>query len=49
MLHGRQGQIWLDGRPVMDDGLWLDKAYDVLNRGWKSVPVDERPEYWKNY
>jgi aminopeptidase len=49
MLWGKQGKIYLDGRPVMEDGLWLAKDYDVLNRGWKAVPAGERPEYWKNF
>lgn len=49
MLHGKQGRIYLDGRMIMDDGKWLDKKYDVLNRGWQSVPKAERPDYWKNY
>ena len=49
MLWGKQGKIYLDGRPVMDDGLWLAKEYDVLNRGWKAVPVAERPDYWRKY
>ncbi len=49
MLWGKQGKIHLDGRPVMDDGLWLAKDYDVLNHGWKAVPAGERPEYWKKY
>jgi aminopeptidase len=47
MLYGKHGKIWLDSKLMMDDGLWLDEEYDVLNRGWKSIPVGERPEYWK--
>lgn len=49
LLRGKQGCIWLDDRKVMDDGKWLDPAYDVLNRGWATVPVEERPDQWKDF
>lgn len=49
MLHGKGGCIYLDDRKVMDNGQWLDPRYDVLNRGWESLPRKERPAYWKNY
>ena len=32
---------------AMDHGQWLDKKYDVLNRGWAALPEDQRPEYWR--
>ncbi|MFN3828036.1 MAG: aminopeptidase [Micavibrio sp.] len=49
MLHGKEGCIYLDGRKIMDNGQWLDQKYDILNRGWESVPRDQRPDYWKDY
>lgn len=49
MLYGKEGKIYLDDRLVMDDGVWLDAKYDVLNRGWAAIPKDERPDYWKDY
>jgi aminopeptidase len=49
MLKGRNGKIFLDGRQIMDNGLWLDPKYDVLNRGWEALPRDQRPDYWKDY
>jgi len=49
MLRGRGGKIYLDDRLVMDNGLWLDPRYKVLNEGWKAIPKNVRPEYWKNY
>ena len=48
MLFGKQGRIYLDGRMVMADGLWIDPRYDILNRGWAAVPREERPEYWRD-
>lgn len=48
MLHGKEGKIYLDGRMIMDNGSFLDPKYDVLNRGWEAVPVEERPEYWRD-
>ena len=47
MLHGKEGRIYLDDRLVMDNGQWLDKKYDVLNRGWAALPEDRRPPYWR--
>jgi aminopeptidase len=47
MLHGKEGAILLDGRAVMEDGKFIDPKYDVLNRGWAAVPVEERPEHWR--
>ncbi len=49
MLQGKDGRIYLDGRLIMDHGLWLDPQYDILNRGWEAVPENERPAYWKDY
>ncbi len=49
MLHGKDGRIELDGRAIMENGQWLDQKYDVLNRGWESIPVEQRPDYWKDY
>jgi aminopeptidase len=49
MLYGKEGKIYLDDRLVMDNGVWLDPKYDVLNRGWASIDKDDRPEYWKDY
>lgn len=43
------GNMYIDGRPVMENGLYLDPAYDVFNRGWAAVPRDERPDYWKDH
>lgn len=47
MLYGKEGRIYLDGRLVMDNGMWVDKKYDVLNRGWAAVPKEKRPLYWQ--
>lgn len=49
MLHGKNGCIYLDERKVMDNGQWVDPAYDVLNRGWEALPKKDRPVYWKAY
>jgi len=49
MLHGKEGCIYLDDRKIMDNGKWIDPAYDVLNRGWAAVPSAERPAYWQDY
>jgi aminopeptidase len=43
------GNMYLDDTIVMKDGVFLDPELDVLNRGWNAVPVDERPEQWKDY
>lgn len=48
MLYGKGGTITLDGRAVMKDGLWIGDAYDVLNRGWAAIPVEQRPKYWQS-
>jgi len=47
MLYGKKGQIILDGVPIMVDGIFLDPALDVLNRGWQAVPFDQRPPAWQ--
>jgi len=31
----------------MVDGIFLDPALDVLNRGWQAVPFDQRPPAWQ--
>lgn len=49
MLYGKEGKIYLDDRLVMDDGVWLDEKYDVLNRGWDAIDKADRPDYWKDY
>ncbi len=49
MLYGRGGKMYLDGALYMDDGVFLDPALDVLNRGWAAVPVEHRPDRWKDY
>ncbi|QQG37058.1 MAG: aminopeptidase [Micavibrio aeruginosavorus] len=49
LLHGKGGCIYLDDRKIMDNGVWISKKYDVLNRGWESIPRDKRPDYWKDY
>jgi len=43
------GDMYLDGQAVMKDGKFLDPELDVLNRGWNAVPVEERPDRWKDY
>lgn len=47
MLVGKEGRIYLDDRLVMDNGKWLDKKYDVLNRGWEALPAAKRPAWAK--
>lgn len=47
MLYGKGGKIILDGTPIMENGLFLDPALDVLNRGWRAVPFDQRPAEWQ--
>ncbi|GEM_PF-596789 len=49
MLIGKQGQIILDGTPIMKDGKFLAPELAVLNEGWAALPVNQRPAYWKNY
>ena len=48
MLYGKQGCMFIDGRKVMENGLFLNPAYDVFNRGWAAVPEADRPAYWKS-
>lgn len=47
MLYGKGGKIILDGVPIMENGVFLDPALDVLNRGWQAVPFDQRPAEWQ--
>ncbi|MFA7457237.1 MAG: aminopeptidase, partial [Micavibrio sp.] len=49
MLYGHGGKMYLDGELYMDDGVFLDPALDVLNRGWAAVPAEDRPARWKDY
>lgn len=49
LLHGKGGCIYLDNRQIMDNGVWINPKYDVLNRGWESIPRDKRPAYWRDY
>lgn len=49
MLYGHEGRMFLDGEMVMENGIFLDPALDILNRGWAAVPVEDRPERWKEY
>ncbi|MCB1538694.1 MAG: aminopeptidase [Rhodospirillales bacterium] len=48
MLYGKGGRIVLDGAPIMIDGAFTDPALDVLNRGWRAVPFDQRPPAWQD-
>lgn len=48
MLHGKEGRIELDGKPVMENGRWIGKEYAVLNDGWNAIPKSERPVHWQN-
>lgn len=43
------GDMYLDGECILKDGHFLAPELDVLNRGWKAVPVEDRPDRWKNY
>ncbi|PZO88487.1 MAG: leucyl aminopeptidase [Micavibrio aeruginosavorus] len=49
MLYGCGGRMYLDDEMVMDNGIFLDPALDVLNRGWLAVPAEDRPDRWKDY
>lgn len=49
MLQGKEGRIEVDGESLMEEGLFLDPALEVLNKGWEAIPVAERPDYWKEY
>lgn len=49
MLFGKGGKILLDGEAIMENGLFLGRQFDVLNRGWAAVPINQRPSYWKNF
>ena len=54
MLFGKSGKMTInkgcaDEQVIMENGLFSDRELDVLNRGWAAVPVDARPDYWKNY
>lgn len=47
MLYGAGGRMLLDGKAIMENGLFTDEKLDVLNRGWKALPATERPAYWQ--
>jgi aminopeptidase len=49
LLRGHGGNIELDGVQVMENGRWIDPALAVLNQGWATVPIAERPDYWKGF
>lgn len=49
MLYGKGGCIYLDGEPIMVNGEFVGREFDVLNRGWSAIPVEDRPDYWKDY
>jgi aminopeptidase len=49
MLYGKEGTIELDGEPIMEKGRFLDPGLAVLNDGWAAVPMNERPDRWKNF
>ncbi len=49
MLIGKQGRIIVDGKTIMENGLFTDPQMDVLNRGWESIPRERRPAYWQDY
>ena len=49
MLHGKEGKIFVDDALIMDHGKFLAPELDILNRGWEAIPVNERPDYWKDY
>ncbi len=46
MLHGRGGEVWLDGQLIQKDGKWVDPAYAVLNCGWAALPAEQIPDHW---
>ena len=47
MLRGRDGKMYLDGELIQDNGDWIGKEYDVLNKGWGSVSPDMQPHWWR--
>lgn len=47
MLFGKGGKMILDGRTIMEDGVFIDPALDVLNRGWAALPDDQIPQRWR--
>ncbi|MFZ4761890.1 MAG: aminopeptidase [Alphaproteobacteria bacterium] len=49
MLYGKGGCMYADGQKIMDNGKFLNPAYDVLNRGWAAIPKEERPVYWQDH
>ncbi|MCB1532925.1 MAG: aminopeptidase [Alphaproteobacteria bacterium] len=49
LLRGKEGRIYLDDKLAMDNGEWLDARLAVLNEGWGTIPVQERPDYWKKF
>lgn len=48
MLFGKEGCIYLDGKKVMVDGRFIGDEYTVLNEGWKAMPQESRPAWFKN-
>jgi aminopeptidase len=43
------GRMELDGKIVMENGRFTDPKLAVLNDGWAAVPVEHRPDYWKDF
>lgn len=48
MLKGNGGKMFLDGELIQDNGEFLGEEFKVFNEGWKALPPEERPEYWKD-
>jgi len=47
MLWGKEGRMILDGRPIMENGVFTDKGLDIINHGWQCVPFEARPAIWQ--
>ncbi|MGB1540247.1 MAG: aminopeptidase, partial [Rickettsiales bacterium] len=47
MLKGRGGKMYLDGKLIQEDGLFLAPQYRVFNEGWAALPAKEQPGHWQ--
>lgn len=47
MLKGNGGRMYLDGELIQENGNFIGEEFRVFNEGWKALPPEERPDYWK--
>ena len=47
LLRGKDGIMELDGKCIQENGDWIGTEFDVLNKSWEALHVEDQPFWWK--